>query len=68
MFLLLMHQRPLNYDEFESGYGHSTRAIQKLVERLQKKYVKDWPSDAAAGTVKAAGEKRGRTKNVDDVS
>ena len=62
VYLLLMHQKldKINYEDFNPGTGHSTRAIQGLMERLKKQYITDAKNGDAAATIASTPKKRGR--------
>ena len=60
-----MHQglSPIKLDGFDPGTGHSTRAIQGLLDRLKKQYItdaKEGDAQASIATKASAPKKRGR--------
>lgn len=65
VYLLLQHQKlpSINYDGFDPGTGHSTRALQGLMDRLKKQFITDAKDDDGAKSVAtpaATPKKRGR--------
>lgn len=56
-----MHQKPISYDNFDPGTGHSIRAIQGIIERIGKKVATDpTPNKSVTPTAKQTPKKRGR--------
>lgn len=67
-----MHQKvSINYDGFDPGTGHSTRAIQGLMERLKKQFItnaKAGNGAATATTEKAASDDNTGTEDAKPAS
>jgi hypothetical protein len=67
VYLLLIHQKPINYDNFDPGTGHSIRAIQGIIERIGQKVATDpTPNKSVTPAAKPTPKKRGRpAKNAE---